>query len=256
MISRIIKKKEIENYKSFGYVHCKNLIPKTVLKKLNQNILKVENFPETYNKWMKYFDPKSNSKELVLTRVENFIQYNTFLKKFFKSGKLQKNLRLLYGNKVILFKDKYHPKLPGSKGFDAHQDATIWEGMYNMKNYITMCIMLEDSTKNNGPLEFANYDSKNKSLVSKSWSKISKKAENNFEWKKIFAKKGDIIFFDDYVPHRSSTNFSKVRSRRSLFITYNDIKFGSKRKKYYIDKRKNYPPNFERKEGKNYIFKA
>ena len=123
------------------------MIPKTVLKKLNQNILKVENFPETYKKWMKYFDPKSNSKELVLTRVENFIQYNTFLKKFFKSGKLQKNLRLLYGNKVILFKDKYHPKLPGSKGFDAHQDATIWEGMYNMKNYITRCIMLEDSQK-------------------------------------------------------------------------------------------------------------
>ena len=81
--------------------------------------------------------------------------------------KLQNNLKLLYGKKVLLFKDKYHPKLPGSKGFEAHQDATIWEGMYKMKNYITMCIMLEDSTKDNGPLEFAKYDVKKKNLLSK-----------------------------------------------------------------------------------------
>ena len=255
-MNRSLNKSEILSYQNNGYVHCKNIMSKKTLEKLYKSLLRVEEYPETLNKWMKYFDPKYDSSSMVLTRVENFIHYNEFLKKFFKSKKLQNNLKLLYGKKVLLFKDKYHPKLPGSKGFEAHQDATIWEGMYKMKNYITMCIMLEDSTKNNGPLEFAKYDVKKKNLLSKSWSLIPKNKEKKLKWKKIFAKQGDIFFFDDYIPHRSSNNFSKTKSRRSLFITYNDSKYGSKRKKYYEDKRKSYPPNFERKEGKNYIFKA
>ena len=37
------------------------------------------------------------------------------------------------------FKDKYHPKLPGSKGFEAHQDATIWEGnVWNEKLHYSL----------------------------------------------------------------------------------------------------------------------
>lgn len=256
MISKILKKKEIFTYKSKGYVHCKNFISKKVLKELDKNILEIENYPETLNKWMKYFDPKYDNSSMVLTRIENFVQYNIFFKNFLKSKKLQENLELLYDKKVTLFKDKYHPKFPGSKGFDAHQDATIWEGMYNMKNYITLCIMLDDTTRSNGALEFAEYDPNKKVLISKSWSKISANNQKKLKWKKIFAKKGDVIFFDDYVPHRSSNNISKNKTRKSLFMTFNDFKFGSKRKKYYKDKRKSYPPNFERKDRKQYIFKA
>lgn len=256
MLSRVLNKKEILAYKSNGFVHCRNIISKKNLKDLYKSVLNVENYPETKNKWMKYFDPRHDDKELILTRVENFIQYEKFLKKFFNSKKLQKNLEKLYGDKVVLFKDKYHPKLPGAKGFEAHQDATIWEGMYNMKNYITVCVMLEKATPKNGALEFAKYNTKKKILLSKSWSVISKKDQKNLKWKKINTNEGDVIFFDDYIPHRSSNNTSRSETRRSLFITYNHYKYGSKRAKYYKDKRKSYPPNFERKKGKKYIFKA
>ena len=256
MITRILNRNQIIKYKNKCFVHCKNIITKKIPKNLYESVRIVEDFPETKNKWMKYFDPRYDKKELVLTRVENFIQYEKFLKKFFNSSKLKKNLEKLYGTKVIIFKDKYHPKLPGSKGFEAHQDATIWEGMYGMKNYITVCIMLEKSTNSNGALEFAKYNSKKKHLLSKSWSVISKSEQKKLNWKKVYAKKGDIIFFDDYVPHRSSNNTSKSESRRSLFITYNHYKYGNKRVKYYKDKRKSYPPNFERKKGKKYTFKA
>ena len=256
MISRILTSNEIDLYNSNGYVYCKNLISKKVLEDLRSNMIKVESYPETYNKWMKYFDPTHNNGKLVLTRIENFIQYNDFVKNFFSNKSLLKILKSLFGNDVVLFKDKYHPKFPGSTGFDAHQDATIWEGMYNIKNFITVCIMLEDSDEENGILEFAEYNINNKSLLTKKWEKIPKEVEKKLNWKKMHTKEGDFIFFNDYVPHRSSNNFSSKKSRRSLFITFNSSQYGNKREVYYIDKRKSYPPNFERESNKEYVFKA
>ena len=63
-----------------------------------------------------------------------------------------------------------------------------------MKNYITVCIMLEKSTNSNGALEFAKYNSKKKHLLSKSWSVISKSEQKKLNWKKYMQKKV-ILFF-------------------------------------------------------------
>ena len=257
MINRLLTNSEIDFYNHNGYLHCKDLISKKVLEDLKSNMIEVEFYPETYNKWMKYLDPSHNNKEkMILTRIENFIQYNDFVKNFFGDKSLSNILKSLFGNDVVLFKDKYHPKFPGSIGSDAHQDATIWEGMYDMKNFITACIMLEDSDEENGILEFAEHNVKNKNLLTKGWEKIPREIEEKLNWKKIYTKEGDFIFFNDYVPHRSANNFSSKKSRRSLFITYNSSEYGDKREVYYIDKRKSYPPNFERERNKEYVFKA
>ena len=65
--------------------------------------------------------------------------------------------------------------------------------------------------------------------------------------------KGDAVIFTDYSPHRSSDNISN-KKRRMLFLTFNAKKFGDFRKKYFIDKRKSYPPNAERQTGKVYVY--
>ena len=93
MINRILTSNEIDLYNSNGYVYCKNLISKKVLEDLRSNMIKVESYPETYNKWMKYFDPTHNNGKLVLTRIENFIQYNDFVKNFFSNKSLLKILK-------------------------------------------------------------------------------------------------------------------------------------------------------------------
>ena len=41
-----------------------------------------------------------------------------------------------------------------------------------------------------------------------------------------------------------------------MYLTYNRRSDGDHRQKYYDDKRKSYPPDFEREEGKNYAFKV
>ncbi len=82
---------------------------------------------------------------------------------------------------------------------------------------------------------------------------MPKKFEKNMNWTSINTFPGDIILFNDYTPHRSSNNLSNKR-RRMIFLTFNKKSDGNHRKKHFKDKRKNFPPNYERKIGKKYIF--
>ena len=82
---------------------------------------------------------------------------------------------------------------------------------------------------------------------------MPKKIENKISWTPINTAPGDLIFFNDYTPHRSSNNLSNKR-RRMLFLTFNNKNNGNHKTKHFKDKRKNFPPNFERETGKRYIF--
>ena len=55
-----------------------------------------------------------------------------------------------------------------------------------------------------------------------------------------------IILFDSFVPHRSGPNLSNG-SRRVIYLTYNLSDEGDYYEEYFASKRKNFPPDFERK---------
>ena len=152
----------------------------------------------------------------------------------------------------MLFKDKINFKYPGAKGFKAHQDATIWKDMYGIKSFISLIISIDYSSKKNGRLEVAKNNHKQE-LLGQSWKEIPKKIEQNMKWNPINTKPGDLIIFNDYTPHRSADNLSNLK-RRMLFLTYNKKSEGNHRKKHFKEKRNNFPPNFERKKGKKYVF--
>ena len=43
---------------------------------------------------------------------------------------------------------------------------------------------------------------------------------------------------------------------RVLYVTYNSVSEGDHRRKYYADKRLNYPPDIERDPNKEYVFRV
>ena len=71
---------------------------------------------------------------------------------------------------------------------------------------------------------------------------IPTKKVKELKWIKLISSPGDIVIFNDRTAHRSESNLSK-KSRRMLFLTYNNVKYGNKIKEYFRDKIKNYPPN-------------
>ena len=246
-------KKQINSYNKKGFLVSKNFFNKKDIKKLISWIDEIENFKEVRGKWMKYYDPSlKDKKKFILTRIENFIDYHKKFKKFILNNRVLSQLKKISGHDLVLFKDKINFKYPGAKGFKAHQDATIWEGMYGIKSFLTMVISIDKSNKKNGRLEIAKNKDKD-GLIGKSWKELPKSIENKLSWEPIDTLPGDLIIFNDYTPHRSSNNFSTTR-RRMLFLTFNLKKDGDHRKEHFKDKRKNFPPNFERKSKKKYTF--
>ena len=69
------------------------------------------------------------------------------------------------------------------------------------------------------------------------------------------AEPGDVVFFDSYVPHRSGANLSAL-PRRALYLTWNRLREGDQRERYFTDKRKSFPPDIEREPGKSYRFRV
>tara|TARA_B100001741_G_C16530959_1_gene589520 strand:- start:347 stop:1111 length:765 start_codon:yes stop_codon:yes gene_type:complete len=249
----IFSRKQLENYKKNGFLLSRNFFKKKDIENLIKWMDEIENYKEVKGKWMKYYDISlKNKKRFILTRIENFVDYHKKFKKFILGNKILKQLKKVYGSDVVLFKDKINFKYPGAKGFKAHQDATIWEGMYNIKSFLTLVISIDSSNKKNGRLEIAKNKDKH-GLIGKGWKQMPKKFEKNMKWTPINTFPGDIILFNDYTPHRSSNNLSNKR-RRMIFLTFNKKNDGNHRKKHFKDKRKNFPPNYERKIGKKYIF--
>ena len=246
-------KDEIKDYKNKGYLISKDFFSKKDIKDLINWTKEIENFPDVKGKWMKYYDISlKNKKKSILTRIENFYDYHKEFKKLLSSKKILEQLKKISGTELVLFKDKINFKYPGAKGFKAHQDATIWKGMYGIESFISIIISIDYSNKKNGRLEVAKNNIKH-GLIGKSWKEMPKKQENKLKWKPINTKPGDLIIIHDYTPHRSANNMSNLK-RRMLFLTYNKKSEGNHRKKHFKDKRNNFPPNFEREKGKKYVF--
>jgi ectoine hydroxylase-related dioxygenase (phytanoyl-CoA dioxygenase family) len=156
----------------------------------------------------------------------------------------------------LLFKDKCNLKLLGGGEFDPHQDIAAY--MYFKINYfVTAAIALDDSTIQNGCLEVA-YDYQK---VMQNFTTIKTKfgsfpifdfyqcGQNNgdiinevadkFRWQKIEMKRGDIVFFDSFVPHKSEKNNSP-NQRRIFFLTFNPACYGDIYQKYYETKKNDF----------------
>lgn len=59
------------------------------------------------------------------------------------------------------------------------------------------------------------------------------------------------MIFGAYLAHRSGDN-NTDQSRIAVYLTYNAAREGDMRDHYYDEKRKLFPPSYEREEGKDY----
>jgi hypothetical protein len=60
-----------------------------------------------------------------------------------------------------------------------------------------------------------------------------------------------VLIFGAYLAHRSGDNVTE-KARKAVYLTYNAAAEGDFRDHYYAEKRKLFPPSYEREEGKDY----
>lgn len=117
-----------------------------------------------------------------------------------------------------------------------------------------MLVTIDSSTRENGCLELAAGHHR-RGMIGRKWKPLEGAELDGVRFEPTPMEPGDVAFFDCFVPHRSDPNRS-VSPRRNLYLTYNRSSDGDCRERYFSEKRANYPPDNERKPGKEYVFRV
>lgn len=203
---------------------------------------------------MVYFEPSvTDPTKKVLQRIEKFVEEEPTLRTLICASGLAEMTAQLLGAPALLFKEKINFKMPGGQGFTPHQD--IQPGWDDYAPYfISTLVTIDPSTVENGCLELALRHHK-RGWIGERMRPLTPEQLQGVDFVKVLTAPGDLIFFDCFAPHQSAPNLT-AHPRRNLYLTYNRADQGDYRTRYFEDKRKSFPPDFERAPGSNYTFKV
>ena len=239
---------QIKKYENDGFLLLKKFFSKEEMEPIIKSINKFSELP--YNFWeagkeMAYYET-SNENERILCRIEKYVDYHPEFQKLANSKKVLSILEDLMGGSCILFKDKINFKRPGAGGFRPHQDVQArWDDF--AKYTMSIMISTDRSTPENGCLEVAPGQHK-RGIIGKYDKPLEGNDLNGMKFEMVPTEIGDILFFDHFTPHQSKPNNSD-KPRSNIYLTYNLLSEGDHRNEYLSRKRKELPPDNERKEG-------
>ena len=197
-----------------------------------------------------------------LTRLENFVPHHDGWSELCLDY-LTDLISALCGEPMALYKEKLNVKPPGGSGFAPHLDSPslrVALGPEGPQEFVTVMVAIDDMTVRNGCLRVVKgpYTEENHVDV------ILPKEDGNpdgdgragaipdgvasaLEFEDVVVKGGTIAAFGGWVPHRSAVNASPF-ARRAVFLTYNPVREGRCREKYY-DKMKEMRDGWRRQVG-------
>ncbi len=245
---------QIDAFRRDGFVIVRGVLGPDEAARVRRWVDEVQTYPEVKGKYMVYHEESiSRPGARVLDRTENFVPYHDGLAGLVNSPALLGRVSELFGAPAILFKEKINYKLPDGRGFAPHQDMQAGWGKY-ASLFVTALVAVDPATADNGCLELV-AGQHQRGLIGDKWRPLEGEKLMEMEFVPCILEPGDMVFFDSFAPHRSAPNRSSL-PRRALYVTYNRLREGDHRIRYYADKRKNFPPDCEREPGKVYKFKV
>ncbi|ORZ00842.1 hypothetical protein BCR43DRAFT_521794 [Syncephalastrum racemosum] len=251
----VLSEAQLRAYEDQGFLLIEDFFSPEEHATLKEYCAEFQKWGKEKGKWMQYYEVNTLNGEEQLCRTENFSPYHEGMASYINSDRLLNVLKKLHGEEYILFKEKVNYKLPGGGGFPAHQDSPAFT-QFGQVSHMTVMFTIDPTTDENGCLEVVPGSHKNSyekgilpqekhdGSISRDWCK-----ENN--WIPVHCKEGSILIFGAYLAHRSGDNHTD-KSRVAVYLTYNAAREGNMRDTYYNDKRKLFPPSYEREEGKDY----
>lgn len=163
----------------------------------------------------------------VVDRINPVVDISPVFEALTKDERILRPLRELYGEDMLLFKDKIIYKMPGVPGYSIHQDYSSWQTF--PRDLVNVIVSIDPADADNGGVEF--FPGYHKRLLSTSGELryMSKEEAEQIDFSKVETVKtspGDLVIFDCLTPHRSGVNRSS-RLRRQLYLTYSSAKNGS-----------------------------
>jgi ectoine hydroxylase-related dioxygenase (phytanoyl-CoA dioxygenase family) len=210
--------------------------------------------PPSIGREMVYFEDSLAEKGArVLSRIERFAQYHTDLGRLVADSRILGPVGDLLGDEAVLFKEKVNFKLPGGGGFAPHQDIQPGWDTY-APYFVSVLVAVDPNTLENGCLELA-VAHHTRGMIGRKWAPLEGDELSGIEFVPYPMDPGDVAFFDCFTPHQSKPNLTG-RPRRNIYLTYNRRREGDFREQYFADKRKSYPPDYERDPNALYVFRV
>ncbi|KAI8888715.1 PhyH-domain-containing protein [Backusella circina FSU 941] len=246
---------QIQSYNDNGFLLIQDFFSPKEHKALESYCTEFQNWGKEKGKWMQYYEVNTSSGESQLCRTENFTPYHDGMNSYVRSPRLLEVLKRLHGEEYVLFKEKVNYKLPGGGGFPAHQDAPAFV-QFGQASHMTVMFTIDPTTDANGCLQVVPGSHKNdyeRRILpqEKHDGSISTEWCEKHEWTPVYCQPGSVLIFGAYLAHRSGDNTTE-KSRKAVYLTYNASSEGDLRDHYYDEKRKLFPPSYEREEGKDY----
>ena len=186
----------------------------------------------------------------LIARIENFSRFHAGFRAL--AGTLAAATVPLLGEAAVLFKEKINFKMPGGDGFKPHQDSQAGWGDY-ADYFITVMLCVDPATIENGCLELvAGHQHRG---IFREWTPLTDEDMADMRFVPYPTSPGDVVFFDSYTPHSSAPNRT-AQMRRMYFATYNRASAGDHFERYHADKYRSYPPDIDRIEGREYVFRV
>lgn len=252
--SSALTRSQLDDFKRDGFLVIRGMYGADEMRRLTAWIDEISSRKPEAGKQMAYFEDSLTEKgKRILSRIEKFVDYHEGMKELVYAEKMIGRVSALLGEEAALFKEKINFKLPGGGGFEAHQDIQPgWDDYAPF--FISVLVTIDPSTVENGCLELA-AGHHTRGLIGRKWKPLEGEELKGIDFVPYPMEPGDVAFFDCFVPHQSKPNRT-ARQRRNLYLTYNRASDGDFREKYFADKRKSFPPDFEREPGKEYKFKV
>lgn len=246
----MLSEEQLVQFERDGYLLVKGLYNEAETRNVIRWTEEVAAYPEIPGKYMMYFEQSHIDGSRILSRVEDFEPWHEGFSQLFNDERMKGCTSQLFGEEAVLYKDKINFKMPGGDGFKAHQDIQAgWDRYASL--HITVMLSVDATTLENGCLEMAPGQHR-QGLIGEQWKPLD---EDALEYIAIPTEPGDAVFFDSFAPHRSKPN-NTDQARRVLYVTYNRLSEGDHRRQYYIDKRASYPPDCERDDNREYVFRV
>lgn len=247
----VLQHDHIRQFKDNGFTVLKQGFSTAEAESISQWTAELADRPEQSGKhWVYHENSLLNGKDRLINRIEYISPFHEGFAEL--AEVLKKPVAQLLDEPAVLFKEKINFKMPGGDGFKPHQDSQAgWEDY--AEYFISVMVCIDAATVENGCLQLVK--GQHRKGLFREWEPLTDEDMADMNFENYPTHPGDVVFFDCYTPHASEPNLTD-QTRRLYFATYNPLSQGDHLQQYYSDKHKTFPPDIDREQGKEYVFRV
>lgn len=241
---------QIDAFRRDGYVVAPGALGAGDAATIERWAREVEALPEKPGRHWVFHEKSALDGRDLINRIEYITPFHAGFAELTEA--LKAPAAQLFGEPVVLFKEKINFKMPGGGGFEPHQDSQAGWADY-ASNFVNIMVCIDAATVENGCIELA--PGQHRRGLLRGMEPLTEHDTRDMAFIAYPTRPGDVAYFDAYTPHRSAPN-PTGSPRRMYFATYNRASEGDHLARYYADKRRNFPPDIEREPDREYVYRV